>query len=270
MSLRGNSKKIRKMKKTIPAIIMAMATLSACSMFFDCIDGNGDVQTEARDAVPFTAIANETSFHVNYIHGDDYSITVEAESNILPYIETSVRAGALEVSTIRGTHCLNYTRHPVVTVTAPQIEEVVNAGSGDFVAGALSGTTVRLINSGSGDITTGYIEGSEVSVIISGSGNIMTDDVTATTLKATLSGSGDLTMTGEAVTSRYILSGSGTLFARELATESARVTILGSGSVYTTVSDDLEAILSGSGNIYLQGDPEVSLTRTGSGRVIYL
>ncbi|NLE35857.1 MAG: DUF2807 domain-containing protein [Bacteroidales bacterium] len=258
------------MKKTIPAIIMAMVMLSACSLFFDCIDGNGDVQTEVRDAVPFTAIANETSFHVNYIQGDDYSIIVEAESNILPYIETKVRAGALEVSTIRGTHCLNYTRHPVVTVTAPQIDEIINSGSGDFVAGALAGSTVRVINSGSGDITTASMTGSEVSVIISGSGNLMTDDVAATTLKATLSGSGDLTMAGEAVTGRYILSGSGTLFARDVATESARVTISGSGSVYTTVSNDLEALISGSGNVYLQGDPEVSLTRTGSGRVIYL
>jgi len=258
------------MKKVIPAIILAMTTLAACSLFGDCIDGNGDVQTEERTAVPFTAIANEASFDVNYIQGDDFSITVEAESNVLPYIETKVRAGALEIGTIRGTHCLNYTRHPVITVTAPVISEIVNSGSGDFIAGPLSGGDVRIVNSGSGDITTGTISGNEISIVMSGSGDVLTDDIDATSFKATLSGSGDLTAAGEATTSRYVVSGSGSVFSRNFASNSATVTTSGSGSVYLTVQSQLDAVISGSGNIYLAGDADVNLTRTGSGRVIYL
>ncbi|MDX9729109.1 MAG: head GIN domain-containing protein [Bacteroidales bacterium] len=259
------------MKKFVIAIMAFTATLSACTLFVDCIDGNGMVETETREALPFTAIANETSFHVKYIQGDEYSITVEAESNILPYIETDIRGGALEISTVRGTHCLNYTRHPVVTVTAPAISEIVNSGSGDFMAGALTGSEITVVNSGSGDITAGTLTGSEVSVIVSGSGNVMTEDVTATTLKATLSGSGDLTVTGgETVTGRYVVSGSGSVFSRYLVSAVARMTLSGSGTVYATVEDSLEAVISGSGNIYLLGDPEVSLTRTGSGRIIHL
>jgi hypothetical protein len=258
------------MKRVIPAVILAMTTLAACDMFIDCIDGNGDVQTELRDAVPFTAIANETSFHVNYIQDDEYSITVEAESNILPYIETEITSGSLEIRTIRGTHCLNYTRHPVVTVTAPNISEIVSAGSGDFFSGPLSGTDVRIVNSGSGDITAGTVSGTEVSIVISGSGNVMTDEIASATMKATLTGSGDLTMSGEAVTSRYVVSGSGTAFSRYFASDDATVTMSGSGSVYATVYDNLNAVISGSGNIYLLGDPDVNLTRTGSGRIIPL
>ncbi len=258
------------MKRVIPAIIVAMTTLAGCSLFGDCIDGNGDVKTETRDAVPFNAIANETSFHVNYIQGDEYTITVEAESNILPYIETDIRSGALEISTIRGTHCLNYTRHPVITVTAPRISEIVNSGSGDFVAGPLEGDNVRIVNSGSGDITAGDLTGDEVSVVMSGSGNIVADETEANSMKATLSGSGDLTMSGDAVTSRYVVSGSGTVFSRYFSSNSATVTLSGSGSVYATVIDQLDAVISGSGNIYLMGDPDINLTRTGSGRVIPL
>ena len=258
------------MKRVIPAIILAMTTLAACDMFIDCIDGNGNVETELRDAVPFTAIANETSFHVNYIQDDEYSITVEAESNILPYIETDITSGALEIRTIRGVHCLNYTRHPVVTVTAPHISEIVSAGSGDFFSGPLSGTDVKIVNSGSGDITAGTITGTEVSIVISGSGNVITDDIASTSMKATLSGSGDLTMSGEAVTSRYVVSGSGTAFSRYFASDNATVTMSGSGSVYATVNDNLNAVISGSGNLYLLGDPDINLTRTGSGRVIHL
>jgi hypothetical protein len=259
------------MKRVIPAMIVAMTTLAACSMFVDCIDGNGDVETESRDAVPFTAIANETSFNVNYIQDDEYSVTVEAESNILPYIETDITSGSLELRTIRGTHCLNYTRRPVITVTAPHISELVSAGSGDFFSGPLSGTDVRIVNSGSGDITAGTISGTEVSIVMTGSGNVLTDDIASTSMKATLSGSGDLTVSGgQAATSRYVVSGSGTAFTRYFASDNATVTMTGSGSVYATVYDHLSAVISGSGNIYLLGDPDITLTRTGSGRIINL
>ncbi len=258
------------MKKRILTILFVTATFSSCTLFVDCIDGNGDFETEVREAVPFTAVANETSFNVKYLQGDQYAISVEAESNILPYIETKISAGSLEIRNIPGNQCLNYTRRPVVTVTAPTLSEIVNAGSGDFIAGPLSGNEIRIVCSGSGDITSGTITGAEVSLVISGSGNVMTDVVTANLMKATLSGSGDLTMKGGAVNTRYVVSGSGSIFGRDFASDIANVTMSGSGSVYSTVNDHLDAVISGSGNIYLLGDPVVNLTRTGSGRIIWL
>jgi hypothetical protein len=258
------------MKTRIIAIIMVIAALTSCTVFIDCIEGNGNLETESRTAVPFTSIANETSFHVAYVQGDEYIITVEAESNILPYIETDIRGGALEIKTISGIHCLRYTTQPVITITAPSISELVSSGSGDIVAAGLDGEEVRLVASGSGDIIAGTISAIETSIVISGSGNIMTDDIVSTTLKATLTGSGDLTTSGTTVSNRYVVSGSGSIFSRELVTEAAVVTMTGSGSVYVTVSDHLDIVISGSGNLYLQGDPSVNLTRSGSGRVIYL
>lgn len=245
-----------------------LAALTSCTAIFDCIEGNGDLKSEERSATSFTVIANETSFQVIYVKGDQHSITVEAESNLLPYIETEISGGALEVRTVRGTHCLRYTTQPVITVTAPLISELVNAGSGDIIAGPLGGEDVKIIVSGSGEISCGDISARDVSVVISGSGNVLTGEISALTMKATLSGSGDLTASGEVTTARYVVSGSGPVFAAELTTEEAVVTISGSGSVYTTVSDTLDAVISGSGNIYLSGNPQVSLTRTGSGRII--
>jgi Putative auto-transporter adhesin, head GIN domain len=258
------------MKTGIITILPALVALSSCTLIVDCIEGNGSIRTEEREAVTFNAIANETSFHVIYIQGNEYSITVEAESNILPFIETEISGGALEVNTVKGTHCLRYLTQPVITVTAPFISELVNAGSGDIVAGNLEGEEVKIVASGSGDIFTGTIGAEDVSVVVSGSGNIMTGETGTSTFRATLSGSGDLTISGEAVSSRYVVSGSGSVFSVDLSMESAVVTMSGSGSVYATVYDQLDAVISGSGNIYLRGDPEVSLTRTGSGRIINL
>lgn len=255
------------------AITMAalLAALTSCTALLDCIEGNGDLKSEERSASSsFTAIANTTSFHVIYVKGEAHGIRVEAESNLLPYIETDISGGALEIRTVPGSHCLRYNTQPVITVTAPMISELVNAGSGDMVAGPLEGEEVKLITSGSGDITTGGISGEDVTVIVSGSGNVATEEIVATSVKATMSGSGDLAVGGEAANARYILSGSGQVVAGNLVVEEAIVTISGSGSVYTTVTESLDAVISGSGNIYLSGNPQVSLTRTGSGRIINL
>jgi hypothetical protein len=266
----GRTVKRIKMKTAIITLLLAIAALTSCTVLLDCIEGNGDMKTEARSATSFTAIANETSFHVIYVKGDEHTITVEAESNILPYIETDITGGSLEIRTTRGTHCLRYNTQPVITVTAPLISELVNAGSGDMVAGPLEGEDVKIIASGSGEITAGDISGGDVSVVVSGSGNVGTGAIVSATIKSTLSGSGDLTMRGVAASARYVVSGSGSIFSENLVTEAAVVTMSGSGSVYATVNDHLDAVISGSGNIYLHGDPQVNVTRTGSGRIINL
>lgn len=256
------------MKKVVVFIIMALAVLPSCSLF-DCIDGNGNVKTEERSSDSFTAVANTTSFQVIYVKSDEYSVTVEAESNIIPYIETDVSGASLEVRTIRGTHCLRYTVRPVITITAPFITDLISSGSGDLVAEAIEGDEAGIVSTGSGDIIAGDISANSLSATISGSGDVTTGQVDLETFTFTLTGSGDLNIIGEATGGRYIVSGSGSIFADELNTEKAQMTLSGSGSVHATVSVSLDATISGSGNIYLYGDPDVNLVRTGSGRIIY-
>lgn len=247
-----------------------LASVSSCIMIFDCIDGNGIMRTEERTITSITSIANETSFYVVYRRSDTLSVTVEAESNILPYIETDVRGGALEIKTDRITRCLKPTDQPRIVVTAPFISELVNAGSGDIVAGPLEGDEVQVIVSGSGDIITSTIGCNMANFIISGSGKIKTGTVESDNVKATISGSGSIQTGGNTITARYVISGSGVLYAEDLLTDEANITISGSGSVYTTVLQILDATLSGSGNVYLYGDPDINFTRSGSGRVIKL
>lgn len=255
---------------TMALTILPAAIMTSCSILPDCIDGNGIVRSEVRTASQITAIANETSFDIVFVKGNETSLVVEAESNILPYIETEIKDNALNVSTVRGGWCLRYTSRPVITVTAPFISELVNAGSGDIIAGDLEAGNVRVIDSGSGDITTGSVGCTEASFIVSGSGNISSDAIDASSFRAVISGSGTLTIKGVTTISNIIVSGSGSLFGRELESSESQITISGSGSVYLTVLEYLEAVLSGSGNIYLSGEPSISLTRTGSGKIIKL
>lgn len=244
--------------------------LTSCTVIFDCIDGNGIVRSEERTASSFTSVANETSFHVIVQTGDVYSVTVEAETNILPFIETDVKDGTLEVSVVKGTGCIRYTSQPVITITGPHFNELVSSGSGDIIADALAGEAVTVVVSGSGDVITGGIAADEITFVLSGSGDLTTGVTGSVMIKATVSGSGSLNSSGLSGSARYVLSGSGNIFSENLTSTESKIVVSGSGSAYTEVVDYLEATLSGSGNIYLHGQPDVNYTRTGSGRIIYL
>ncbi len=247
---------------------MLLVTATSCAMIFDCIEGNGNVQTEDRTATDITSIANSTSFYVEYQKSEVVSITVEAESNLLPHIDTRIRNNSLEVRTTPGTGCIRYSVQPRIIITAPSVDELVNSGSGEIVAGLLEGVNVNLVSSGSGDITTENILCSSATFSLSGSGTIATGTITSDEIKVAVSGSGNINTSGAAGDGKFIISGSGKINAEDLESENADITISGSGSVTTTILQYLDAVISGSGNIYLYGDPEIKIIRSGSGKII--
>lgn len=69
------------------------------------LEGNGDLQSEFRVASGFEEIASSGDFNVTITPGSKYSVEVNAESNILPYIETDVVGNTLKIRT-RGIHTL--------------------------------------------------------------------------------------------------------------------------------------------------------------------
>ena len=79
--------------------------LSISGIFFvttSCIDeftirGNGIEASEDRLTSEFNELKSSGSFDVQVINGDDYEVVVNAESNIIPYIETYVTGSTLHL-----------------------------------------------------------------------------------------------------------------------------------------------------------------------------
>src|ERR1700757_968507 len=62
------------------------------------IRGNGNVRTEERTPGSFNSVASHGSFNV-YVSNGPQSVKIEAEDNLLPYIETYVEGSVLQVDT---------------------------------------------------------------------------------------------------------------------------------------------------------------------------
>lgn len=235
--------------KTIQLLIVSAVLLLFSTT--SCIDdliirGNGIEASEARLTNHFSKVKSEGNFDVHISHGSEYDILIEAESNLVPYIETDVHGNTLRIHT-QGLRNLQNQIPMKVFITTPYIEDITQSGSGI--------------------ITTGYFEGEHFNITVSGSGIIETA-INANSLDGIVSGSGSVFITGEAVNADLLVSGSGKIDAWDLSLRNCEATISGSGSMWVFAQRFLRANISGSGNVFYSGSPAIETHISGSGNVI--
>jgi hypothetical protein len=210
------------------------------------LDGNGILKTENRILSGFSEVICSSNFRVNITRGNEFNVSVEAESNLLPYIKTEVNRGKLDIG-VRGIHILENTLPMDVNIVMP----------------ALNAITV----SGSGEVNTGMFIADHFDIVVSGSGNVNTL-LEAGTIEVTVSGSGNVEMEGIADEAEMLVSGSGEIYAFEFPLLKCRATLSGSGRIYVDAHDFLDAIISGSGSVYYRGNPRIDSRISGTGRII--
>ena len=228
----------------ISAVVLLFSTTSCVDDLF--VSGNGIEANEARLTNHFSKVKSEGAFDVHISPGAEYDILIEAESNLIPYIETDVNGNTLRIHT-RGLRNLNNSLPMKVFITTPFIENITQSGSGI--------------------ITTGYFEGEHFDITLSGSGRIETA-VDARSLDGIISGSGSVYISGGADDADFLVSGSGELDAWDLSLRNCEAIISGSGSMWVNAQRFLKANISGSGNIFYNGSPAIEKHISGSGNVI--
>ncbi|HEX6182089.1 MAG TPA: head GIN domain-containing protein [Chitinophagaceae bacterium] len=211
------------------------------------IKGNGTLKTEQRSQANFTSVSSYGEYDVYLSQGSSYSVRIEAEENLIPYIETFVEDNVLMIRTKDGYHLRNSTDLKVF-VAAPAFSKVRTSGSGDiFSDGKLNNTSnIELETSGSGDMKV---------------------DVNAPEVRADLHGSGNMNLSGETRNFTGTILGSGDIKAGNLKAEGVNVKITGSGSAEVFASVKLDVGITGSGDVKYYGNAEATSTITGSGSV---
>jgi hypothetical protein len=234
------------------------------------IRGSGDVVEETREVSGFTAIELATLGTLHIQVGEGESLRIEAEDNLLEYIETKVRNGRLKIEiqdniNLRSTRPINY----YLTVT--DLDTIVISSSGDIEAPDLETERFSITISSSGDLEMGDLEADTLTVDISSSGDMTMGVLHANTLEVDISSSGNLDIAGGEVERQNVaITSSGDYTARNLESVEAEVRLTSSGAATIRVSDDLRANLSSSGDLYYIGNPTVDATTTSSGDVVQI
>ena len=227
------------------AIFIILVGLSSC-MDEIFVKGNGHLQTQNRSISGFEAVSSSGSYHVSIVPGENFSVEVHAESNLLPYIETNLSGKTLKIGT-NGIHSIKENFPIEVFITQPKLSGLNLSGSGFIKAESFVSDNFEIGLSGSGEVNTS-VNAKKINVHISGSGSII--------------------LAGESSESDFRISGSGKIKAYDLIQENCQTSISGSGDIYVNVSKSLYAGISGSGNVFYIGYPSVNASISGSGQVV--
>ncbi|HSN08199.1 MAG TPA: head GIN domain-containing protein, partial [Hanamia sp.] len=188
---------------------------------------------------------------VKIVYGNSNSIQVEADENLLPYIETNVENGKLIIQPKKNMNLRSRSKM-VVYVSMTKINMLQLSGSGNI--------------DGNGSFTTD----DQTEITLSGSGNIHLNSDAFKDLHFAISGSGNIVAKGgPANTVSVAVSGSGNVDCSDVAANDVEVKISGSGNARVHANKSLTANISGSGNVFYKGNAtNISTKVAGSGKAI--
>ncbi len=213
------------------------------------IEGSGDVITESRDVSGFDRVVLAGEGRVVITVGASESLTIEADDNLMQYLETTVSGGALEIATSEGVD-VDPSRGIVYRVGVAELTGVELLGGGAF--------------------EVDRVEADTFDVLLAGGGEISIDNLSAADLSVELLGGGDITLSGIVDVQSVVVAGAGGYNAGKLESSIANVDIPGSGEVTVWAVDELDVSITGVGSVDFFGNPVVGQQVTGTGSVTAL
>ncbi len=258
------------MKRNFFVFLIALFLLPslACGIFIPGYTvGSGNIVSQKVDVSGFERVTLEGSGDVYIEQGQTESLTVEADENIIPMLDTRVSGNEL-VLRIKPGYDVAPSQRIIYHVTIKDLSGITTLGSGDFFVGPVKSDHLAISIPGSGDIEIESLTGDDLSIDLAGSGNAALADVDIKTSDTSIKGSGDVKLTGKADTQEVRVAGSGDYLAGDLETDTADISVVGSADVTVWVNDQLKVKNTGSATVEYYGNPSVEESGVGSGDLI--
>lgn len=211
------------------------------------VQGSGKPATESRAIGEFDAVATSGSMNLEIRQSAKEAVSVTADDNLLPLVETIVDGRTLQVRFKRGESIHPRTTVRVV-VDVVKLNAVSSSGSGDVTIDGLKTPLLKLSLAGAGDAKLKALNADALEVRVAGSGDVRGDGI-ARQVKLAIAGSGDVALA-------------------ELIADDVTVSIAGSGDAQVTANKSLTATVAGSGDIQYRGNATAIKTSVmGSGSI---
>jgi len=215
----------------------------------EIVRGSGVAATEDRVIAGVSTVAMSAFGDLYVESGAQESLRLEAEDNLLGYLQTYLDNGTLRIRKI-GSVDLRPTLPIEFHLTVPALDGIVHTGVGSVEAVGLTGAALVVVHSGVSTMNF--------------------DDLDLGVLEVTMSGVGEIEASGTVNRQQVVLTGVGTYEAEGLDCVDAEMTLSGLGSATLRASGTLDVTISGSGSLGYYGDPVLTVNGTGSGQVTRL
>lgn len=148
------------------------------------IKGSGVASSETREADEFTGVDVGGVFEVEITAGKEYSVQVQADDNLLPFVKTEVDSGVLHISTEKRINSQTPLR---VIVSAPDVDHLDISGVSKVSLFGTKNSELGIHMSGASKLK---LEGetSELNVEVSGASSIDAESLKSKTATVDASG----------------------------------------------------------------------------------
>jgi len=208
--------------------------------------GSGNIVTETRNTGSFDAISVGGSFDVEVKMGDAVSVMVEADDNIMKYIETRVSGKTLKINT-EGIHSFSNV-HMKVYVTLPVLTAINASASAEVVGENILTSADKLV----------FRASSSASIKA---------EVNAPEILTDANSSANITLSGKTKDHKTEASSSADINTFELLSENTTANASSSANIEAYASVSLNAHASSSGSVEYKGAATVTKSENSSGSV---
>jgi hypothetical protein len=227
---------------------MRTSNLPLFLLFTACngaVFGDGHLQSESRTVSVFRSVSIASGFQALVTVGDP-AITVRADENLLPLIETFVDGNSLVVRVQPDTVVMGVTGLEVA-VSNPVVEGIDGSG------GAVINATATAAQS----FTVSAAGGSQVHV----------EGVSAVDLDAQANGGSGVTLLGSATHATTSAQGGSGLHLKGLSLETLALDASGGSTIEATVTDNVTGSAEGGSTVDIAGNPTVDVQSSGGASV---
>ncbi len=227
-------------------LVFAMAiTTTGCDVFLDKVKGSGNIVSEERNVKSFNEIQVGSNFEVFLQESDKPGLVIEADDNLISFIDTEVRGKTLRISAAAN---FQTQQRPRVYIAYSSLKALKLSGA----AKLRSDETLQAKNL---DLS---LSGASVIFL-----DVLVDDI-----EVRASGASKVHLTGVAEELSVRLSGASRLYADELEAEDANMRLSGSSKAEVWVSDEISARTSGASHVLYSGSPSsISIKTSGASSV---
>ena len=205
------------------------------------VRGTGDIVKQERQVGTFDEIKISGAQEVILMNGDQYSVVIETNQNLLDHISIVIQNNMIwfEYKNIRHYDKMKF------YVTAPEYKKIQVSGASDV-------------------FTTETIGGDHLKITAEGSSNVSLNiDYASVVTKA--SGASNIELTGVATSHVVKISGASEIIAKELSTESTVVSAGGASVCFVEANSSLTYELSGAATVKYVGKPQTVVIKDNKG-----
>lgn len=208
------------------------------------IKGNGNIKTENRKVADFKGLDVNGGFEIQVTLGNNESVRIEADENLLGNIKTEVKKGILHI----------YNEGSITTKNKMKAYVTLRELNSLDISGG-----VKVIGKSTFKVP-------EFKMELSGAANIQMA-LETTKLTAGMSGASKITLTGRADNLSLNMSGASNVNAEDLEANIVSVDASGASKVRVFAKESLNIDASGASHVAYKGSPSITSETSGGTRI---